>query len=395
MKAEYRPQYFGALESMRGMAALTVALYHTGWTNPVSDLAFVRNGYLMVDFFFVLSGFVICHSYGGKIDSFRSFSRFIWLRLGRLYPLHVALLFVFLAFEFSKKYAADHYGLTSSAAPFHNNNLYSFVTNIFLIQSLNLHNSLTYNGPSWSISSEFYTYIVFGSTLLLLKPRYALILGSILIVTGGLGVLAVAGITSLDDATIRWGFFRCLVGFFMGVLTYQGYLVARPHLMSSRRSWLAENLVSAISLFAVAIYLSIKPPYSDDYFILPMLMLLIFSAAIPDTLVSKVFSARPIRWLGKVSYSVYMVHAAVAWLLGQILTIIIKVPATWSAGHTFRIAHPSITVGTSFVLLYVGLVLIVSRFTFNLIEEPFRRLSRAICVSNDGHTEPRPLQNST
>src|ERR1700722_20952622 len=104
MKIDNRPQFFGALESMRGVAALTVALYHTGWTNPVSDLPFVRNGYLMVDFFFVLSGFVICHSYGGKIESFQSFSRFIWLRLGRLYPLHVALLFVFLGFEFSKKY---------------------------------------------------------------------------------------------------------------------------------------------------------------------------------------------------------------------------------------------------------------------------------------------------
>ena len=92
-------EFFVTLESLRGIAALIVVVYHAVWLNPVTQSRFFSNGALMVDFFFVLSGFVICHSYGDRLLNLRDFGRFLWLRLGRLYPLHFALLMVFVLIE--------------------------------------------------------------------------------------------------------------------------------------------------------------------------------------------------------------------------------------------------------------------------------------------------------
>ena len=65
------PRFFVSLESLRGIAALVVIFYHAEWYNPITPLRFVQNGPLMVDLFFVLSGFVIYHSYGSRLGSAR------------------------------------------------------------------------------------------------------------------------------------------------------------------------------------------------------------------------------------------------------------------------------------------------------------------------------------
>src|SRR5579871_5277008 len=103
--------FFYPLESLRGLAALTVVIYHAVWNNPITSLSFFQNGALMVDFFFVLSGFVIFHSYGRKLGSWSQIGRFLWLRLGRLYPLHLAFLLVFFGFEVAKWLAEKHFGI--------------------------------------------------------------------------------------------------------------------------------------------------------------------------------------------------------------------------------------------------------------------------------------------
>src|SRR6266496_1761059 len=106
-------KFFAPLESLRGLAALVVVIYHAVWSNPVTGLHFFQNGALMVDFFFVLSGFVIAHSYGGKLRSFTENVRFLFLRIGRLYPLHLAFLLVFLGIEVAKFVAEKKLGLVA------------------------------------------------------------------------------------------------------------------------------------------------------------------------------------------------------------------------------------------------------------------------------------------
>src|SRR5580693_4666657 len=74
-----------SLESLRGIAALLVVIHHVpGWNLQIHDVRFLRNGYLLVDLFFVLSGFVIHRAYADKIASFPQLVRFQFLRFGRL-----------------------------------------------------------------------------------------------------------------------------------------------------------------------------------------------------------------------------------------------------------------------------------------------------------------------
>src|SRR5580700_6668773 len=101
MNQDTKP-FFGGLESLRGVAALIVVFLHIKWANPLTSLLFFRNGYLMLDLFFVLSGFVICHNYGRKIGNTGDVGHFMFLRFGRLYPLHLFCLIVFLGIEVAK-----------------------------------------------------------------------------------------------------------------------------------------------------------------------------------------------------------------------------------------------------------------------------------------------------
>ena len=79
--------------------------------SPIASNAFVDNAWLMVDFFFVLSGFVIALNYQGAIRSGASLLEFQYRRFFRLYPLHLVMLLVFLLLECAKGIAASIGGL--------------------------------------------------------------------------------------------------------------------------------------------------------------------------------------------------------------------------------------------------------------------------------------------
>ncbi|MEL0210860.1 MAG: acyltransferase, partial [Novosphingobium sp.] len=87
---------YPVLDSLRGLAALGVAFHHI----PVSEaLAVARwddNFNLLLDLFFVISGFVIAAAYGERLSGGFPLRRFLWLRLGRIWPLHAAMLCVFI-----------------------------------------------------------------------------------------------------------------------------------------------------------------------------------------------------------------------------------------------------------------------------------------------------------
>ena len=84
---------FDVLDAMRGICALIVALYHFNTTGLLSQLGIVKHGWIFVDYFFVLSGFVIAHSYGARLaERTVGVPRFIALRFGRIYPLHIVVL---------------------------------------------------------------------------------------------------------------------------------------------------------------------------------------------------------------------------------------------------------------------------------------------------------------
>src|ERR1044071_6303395 len=171
-------KFFEGLEALRGIAALTVVFLHIEviyfrdqWANPANDrllFHFFRNGYLMVDLFFVLSGFVICHNYFSKISCLRDVLRFMFLRFGRLYPLHLFFLLIFFGMEIVKYIGQQRFGFVANQHPaFTENGSFAFVANIFLVQPFFPSANLSFNAPSWSIGIEFYTYLIFATVVLI------------------------------------------------------------------------------------------------------------------------------------------------------------------------------------------------------------------------------------
>jgi peptidoglycan/LPS O-acetylase OafA/YrhL len=368
--------FFVTLESLRGVAALIVVVYHAVWLNPVTNSRFFTNGALMVDFFFVLSGFVICHSYGDRLADFRDFGRFLWLRLGRLYPLHFAFLMVFVLIEALKYVAQVHFGIIADKPAFTVNGAGAFLANVFLVQALSFSAPLTFNYPSWSISVEFYAYVLFGLVRMIGGRGPAFIFAASFIVMACASVLWIGGQLSLADSGNGWAFFRCCGGFFLGVLTYLLYrhTVARPSTDGQKffEAWLAPAVLCVTIAF---LSFELKAAWS---FLLPLLgaALIYTTVAYPNRTLHAVLTAKPLRWLGQVSYSIYMVHAAIVWTLTQCLTVILKIPHVMVAGETHVATSPAL--GLLTLAIYIPMVLILSHFTFKWIEDPFRKKSRQL-----------------
>jgi len=368
------PSFFASLESLRGVAAFIVVLYHAVWMNWVTSLHLVQNGALMVDFFFVLSGFVIFHSYGNKLRNGTDIRRFLWLRLGRLYPLHFTFLMVFLGIEVAKLVAERQFGIVADKPAFTTNNGYTLLTNLLLIHSLGLHDHqhLTFNHPSWSISTEFYAYVLFAVVRSVLPANRLFTAAAVGLVLVGFGALGWLNVVPLTTAGYDYGFLRCAGGFFLGTLTYLAYDALRGRLKPRNGlTWLP-----ALALLGTVVYLCVIDPEGWLTYLLPFLSALVILTLVlcPQRAVQSVLSARPLAWLGKVSYSVYMVHAAVAWLITQTLTVVFKFPKfEVPDGH---VVATSPSAGLIALAIYVTVVLVLSHFTYRWIEEPFRLMSR-------------------
>jgi peptidoglycan/LPS O-acetylase OafA/YrhL len=364
-------EFFIALESLRGLAALGVVLLHVAfaWTFPLYDLGLIRNSYLLVDLFFVLSGFVICHSYGNRIETGRDAARFMWVRLGRLYPLHLTFLFVFLGFEIVKYFGETYYGLIAHTTAFTSNNAFAFLSNVLLIQGLGVQEKETFNLPSWSISTELYTYVLFAAVLLLFKSRTTICLIS--------GFLIGASML-LDSGTLDHNFFRCIEGFFLGVITYHSYAAfLTRRALSGDHSW-GRDLPGILTFTGLLMFLSTKHGNSLDAFVLPLAAGLILSIAmIPKGRLSTFLEAAPLAWLGRISYSVYMVHMAVIWLFCQVMRLGLHTPRIIDLnGDPLLTPHPLI--GLLFLIAAVACILLLSHLTYAYIEEPCRRASKRI-----------------
>jgi peptidoglycan/LPS O-acetylase OafA/YrhL len=210
---------FAVLDGWRGIAALCVALYHFPVYSHIEFSGFVRGAYLFVDFFFVLSGFVIAYVYADRLQRWDDVTQFVVRRFGRLWPLHVATLLFLVATELAKLYAANRGWLNFSRPPFDPTGFNSWAaipTNLVLIQALGLHGGLSWNGPAWSICTEFWTYLVFAA--LCWSGRRSLTLGAAACVAGGLLIVAFGG--KGMNVSYDYGFFRCIFGFFTGYFLF-------------------------------------------------------------------------------------------------------------------------------------------------------------------------------
>ncbi len=239
------PPNLRSLTSLRFFAALWVVIYHY-WPNlqPTRPV-FVDKGVLGVDLFFILSGFILSHVYLDKVrgHSF-DYGAFLWARLARIYPLHIALIAGLIALLTGLSLIGLHAGaqvLIWSSLP----------AQLTLTQAWGLGTQGGWNYPSWSISAEGFAYLVFpvfayAACRLWHRPRLAAGLAAGLVMLAYALFPLIAGFP-LVHASTQWGALRIVPGFALGCALW---LVFHAELIRSRATALGLAGLSAAALVA-------------------------------------------------------------------------------------------------------------------------------------------------
>lgn len=332
---------FETLDSLRGFAAIAIAVFHfssSGW-----------GGYLAVDFFLVLSGFILSHSYLYKYEAINPVE-FIGHRLARLYPLHIYTLLTFICATL----------LVSNGLPsYEDGNLFTLFQQLTLTQNIGLNPSgMTWNYPSWSISVEFWVNLIF--VFLISKETRSLTLTFLALIglvvifvnTGHLDTHASNYYTLLNSGMIRG-----VASFFLGILSYRTYLYFKgnPDIRIAR---IVGHLEIVCVLAVGIIVFGRSGNHSGLDFLAPFLfMLVVVVFAFEYGFISKLL--KKFNYLGVISYSIYLNQITVLMLMQYISN---------------KLRQP----GTVFFAEYILVLLIYSHFTYRAIERPLRRIGRGL-----------------
>lgn len=315
-----RPAEIRALAGARAIPPLILVLYHFceghHYRNFKPFDLLVGHGYLWVEFFFGLSGFILTYVYAERAAAFwrgRVYKDFLIARLARLYPLHLALLLFILVLMLILNGIADLTGTVSIYQEKYHPivTLPTFIANLFLVQAWNIFPYLSWNGASWFVSVEFLLCLLFPVYLLLARRGWPSAIGLIAVGTAGLAYMSVTAKHGLD-ITFHNGIFRGMSAFACGVGMCALYRQTKP--FADR---LPDAAISALQL-AVLVWWGFgtfdngwSHTARDIYSVMPMLAL-VYTLSFDRGFAARFFQSRPLLRLGEWSYAIYI--GQTAWL---------------------------------------------------------------------------------
>jgi peptidoglycan/LPS O-acetylase OafA/YrhL len=328
-------------------------LLETPLPGPLNNLA--HHGYLAVDVFFILSGFVMSLTYEHMFREHlfgRGYAIFLIRRLARIYPLYIVTVVAVAALNFA--------GLSHSWSGGFGN----FLINVIMVQGWGFGDSI--NSPTWSISTEFGAYLLFPAfTVLMLRQQWVRITLAILFFAG----IAVMSCLPLDQADRNgpldicntatiYPLLRCLCEFGIGMAVYVAAKDPRIARMCSG-GWVSALVV--ILLFACLL-----APGTDMAVVVATPFIIIIGATSGKSPISRFLGSAPVFFLGEISYSVYLLHS-------QFLRIYRLGTPLLERHH---VPHALAVVITS-VALY-GSLIAVSYLAFRYLEAPMRKAIRGL-----------------
>ena len=267
-----------------------------------------------VSLFFVLSGFILAYVYP-QLDDWRAVQRFLVLRVARIWPAHLVMLVVWLAVIGGTVFSAQ------------------FVANLTMVQAWVPYYSwyFSFNAPSWSISTEFFFYLVFPLLIIGWQRNWWWKwLAAAAILAGLIAVCTLARLPSLstEDVVTAHGLIYInplsrVFEFVTGMVAYSCFAALKPH---ARRFGLMTGSLLELTVLATVIYSIAKAPLERlaywpglvgwDQWLgqassLPTFPVLIAVLALQTGLVSRFLGSRLLVLLGELSYSIYLVHMGV------------------------------------------------------------------------------------
>ena len=359
-----------ALDGWRGIGALGVCFIHLQLNGFLTSGPSLDSWILAVDFFFVLSGFVMARVYADDLVDGERVAAFVVRRLGRLWPLHIFMLALFIAVELAKLALQRETGFSSEHAAFTGpRNPADILPIALFLQTARLGPELTWNFPSWSISAEIWTYVVFALVAIRTagRPRRrTIIAGAIAVVAWLVLFVDITGRGMLS--TDVFGIVRCLLGFFTGVVAEW---LHRRGTFSALANGKAEipTVLAAIALLWVAASLPAA------HYAAPLVFFaLVFAHAGDRGPLSRVMSTTPMQWLGRLSYSIYLTH------LFLVAYVVPRLSLTVGQFLPDSVALREAAVGA----IYIAWVLALSAVTWRFIDLPGQRLAARIAKRTGG-----------
>ncbi len=365
-----------SIEGLRGVAALMVALFHAYvyrlWGGFPASWPVLQHAWLFVDLFFVISGFVMVAVYHDALKSGVSIAAYMVRRFYRLYPLHLVTTALVLVTGFgvqSAKLVLSWVGISTGINPPFAIDLFNlkiFILDLFLLQGMGIMRMEIHNFPAWSISVEFWMYLVFAVLFYWIRQRALRVLLSIaIVVTCIVHFVDLWAVSPLDERTLDTrGLPRGMLSFFQGVLVYYAWRALpasfRTALVDGRHA-LALGTVQVLALLATGWIVGAQASLGNWQLATPTVFALLVLTLLADRgVVGVVLSSSPLQWLGRHSYAIYLTHISVQTLLdwpGR------AVPEPWK--HL---------VGLAFVRLIFGASVLCYRY----VEVPWREKGKVV-----------------
>ncbi|MEO6042130.1 MAG: acyltransferase [Croceibacterium sp.] len=355
---------FVALDALRGVAALGIAVHHINGRGPLFDMLGRLDLGLAVDFFFVLSGFVIAASYGARLARGFSIARFMLLRYGRVWPLQAVMVAAYLALELV--YLAWHGGgAVGGRAPFTEARDPAMLpASLLLVQAFVFPLRDSWNTQAWSISVEVGLYLA-AAGLWRMLGRAA---------TAPAVVAALAALVLLDlERTGGWDqVLRGIGGFGLGMGCWALW---GPWARLRIGRALATLLEAFVVLGAAAIVAGYTAMLTAD--LLFAATVLVFARE--GGALSRLCRTAPLVWLGTLSYSLYMVHGFVFGRIFDGLALVqLQIGAHWveaTVGGIDRLVVPA-PVALAVMAAMLAAALAAAWLVWRWVEAPAREWSR-------------------
>ena len=344
------------LTSIRGFAAIFVVMYHI--KDRLGDFAIqeyipaLSYGWLGVDFFFVLSGFILSYVYMPLLRR-SGFSMFDFLsaRLARIYPVHFATIIIWIGLGAWSGFlwSSERFGVEG------------LVANVTLVQSWHVLPENTWNFPAWSISAEWFAYLLFPILALAAnRLRSHWFLDATLVV---LLIVSLQAFTEILPGrkfnwSYDWGNVRVVLEFTAGIFLYRIH-----ERLNQSYVW---DIVGTASIVTIAALLTIKPAIpliQVETLVVLLAALTILALSRMQGLARRVLSMAPLTYLGRISYSMYMWHAAPLFVITRYIR------------RNFE-GELSFEQGATVFLVYLTLVMLGAVLLYHFVEKPMQRVLR-------------------